>query len=52
MRAEERADEQIRIARELLDILLQGVQGLLLTFHVAAEKVPSEHESKKALRGH
>jgi signal transduction histidine kinase/ligand-binding sensor domain-containing protein len=49
MRAEERADERIRIARELHDTLLQGVQGLLLTFHVAAEKVPVDHESKKTL---
>jgi hypothetical protein len=49
MRAEERADERIRIARELHDTLLQGVQGLLLSFHVAAEKVPIDHESKPAL---
>ena len=49
IRAEERADERIRIARELHDTLLQGVQGLLLTFHVAAEKVPTDHESTKTL---
>jgi signal transduction histidine kinase len=49
IRAEERADERIRIARELHDTLLQGIQGLLLTFHVAAEKVPADHVSKKAL---
>jgi len=49
MRAEERADERVRIARELHDTLLQGVQGLLLSFHVAAEKVPADHLSKKAL---
>jgi signal transduction histidine kinase/ligand-binding sensor domain-containing protein len=49
IRAEERADERVRIARELHDTLLQGVQGLLLSFHVAAEKVPSDHESKRAL---
>jgi signal transduction histidine kinase/ligand-binding sensor domain-containing protein len=49
IRAEERADERIRIARELHDTLLQGIQGLLLTFHVAAEKVPADHMSKKAL---
>jgi signal transduction histidine kinase len=49
VRAEERAEERIRIARELHDTLLQGVQGLLLTFHVAAEKVPYGHESKSAL---
>ena len=48
-RAEERADERIRIARELHDTLLQGIQGLLLTFHVAAQKVPADHESKPAL---
>jgi ligand-binding sensor domain-containing protein len=48
-RAEERADERIRIARELHDTLLQGVQGLLLSFHVAADKVPADHESKQAL---
>jgi signal transduction histidine kinase len=47
--AEERADERIRIARELHDTLLQGVQGLLLSFHVAAQKVPAGHESKEAL---
>jgi signal transduction histidine kinase len=47
--AEGRADERVRIARELHDTLLQGVQGLLLTFHVAAQKVPPDHESKRAL---
>jgi signal transduction histidine kinase len=47
--AEARADERIRIARELHDTLLQGVQGLLLSFHVAAGKVPADHESKAAL---
>jgi signal transduction histidine kinase/streptogramin lyase len=49
MRAEERATERIRIARELHDTLLQSVQGLLLSFHVAAEKVPDSHDSKQAL---
>lgn len=49
IRAEERANERIQIARDLHDTLLQGVQGLLLSFHVAAEKVPPDHESKKAL---
>jgi signal transduction histidine kinase/ligand-binding sensor domain-containing protein len=48
-RAEERADERVRIARELHDTLLQGIQGLLLTFHVAAEKVPADHVSRIAL---
>jgi signal transduction histidine kinase len=49
IRAEERADERIRIARELHDTLLQGVQGLLLNFHVAAQKVAADHESKETL---
>jgi signal transduction histidine kinase len=49
IRAEERADERIRIARELHDTLLQGVQGLLLSFHVADQRVPADHESKRAL---
>ena len=48
-RAEERADERISIARDLHDTLLQGVQGLLLTFHTAAERVPEGHESKVVL---
>jgi signal transduction histidine kinase len=49
VRAEERAEERIRIARDLHDTLLQGIQGLLLTFHVAAQKVPPDHESRSAL---
>jgi signal transduction histidine kinase/ligand-binding sensor domain-containing protein len=49
IREEGRADERVRIARELHDTLLQGIQGLLLGFHVAAGKVPADHESKKAL---
>jgi len=36
-RTETRADERIRIARDLRDTLLQGVQGLLLNVHVAAQ---------------
>jgi signal transduction histidine kinase len=48
-RVEERADERIRIARELHDTLLQGIQGLLLTFHVAAQKTSPDEESKLML---
>jgi signal transduction histidine kinase len=39
-RADERADERVRIAQDLHDTLLQGVQGLMLSFHVVAQKVP------------
>jgi signal transduction histidine kinase len=49
LRAEERANERMRIARELHDTLLQGIQGLLLSFHAAATKVPPESESRRAL---
>jgi hypothetical protein len=49
VRAEKHAEERIRDARECYDILLQEIQGLLLSFHAAAQKVPPEHESRKAL---
>ncbi len=40
LRLEERLDERERIARELHDTLLQGTQGLVLGFQVAAAKLP------------
>jgi signal transduction histidine kinase len=49
MRAEERAEERVRIARELHDTLLQGFQGLLMSFHAATQKIPATHESRLAL---
>jgi signal transduction histidine kinase len=39
-RLEERHGERERIARELHDTLLQGIQGLMLRFHVAASHLP------------
>jgi hypothetical protein len=48
-RSEKEAAERIRNARECYDILLQEIQGLLLSFHAAAQKVPPDHESRKAL---
>jgi signal transduction histidine kinase len=41
-RSEERAQERVRIARDLHDTLLQGVQGLVLRFHFATERLPAE----------
>jgi len=49
IRAVERAYERVRIARELHDTVLQGVQGLMLTFHAAAQKLPPDAESRSAL---
>jgi len=48
-RAEERANERIRIARDLHDTLLQGFQGLMLSFHVAAQTVPGESPARRML---
>jgi signal transduction histidine kinase/ligand-binding sensor domain-containing protein len=41
IRAAERTHERERIARELHDTLLQGIQALMLRFHVAAQSVES-----------
>jgi signal transduction histidine kinase len=41
-RAEERADERIRIARELHDTLLQSFQGLMLRFQSARQLLPAQ----------
>jgi signal transduction histidine kinase len=48
-RAEERADERVRIARDIHDTLLQAIQGLLLTVHVAAQKIAPDSESRSLL---
>jgi signal transduction histidine kinase/ligand-binding sensor domain-containing protein len=50
-RAEERADERVRIARDLHDTLLQGVQGLMLRFNVVAESLPRESKTRAMLDG-
>jgi signal transduction histidine kinase len=48
-RAEERADERIRISRDLHDTLLQGIQGPLPTVHVAAQKASWGENSTELL---
>jgi signal transduction histidine kinase/ligand-binding sensor domain-containing protein len=48
-RAEERANERIRIARDLHDTLLQGFQGLMLSFHVAVQAVPKDTRARELL---
>jgi len=49
VRAEVRADERVRIARDLHDTLLQGVQGLTLHFHVAAQALPDGSRTREAM---
>jgi signal transduction histidine kinase len=49
IRAEERGEERVRIARDLHDTLLQSVHGLLLHFQVAAQQLPSDGKARKAL---
>ena len=48
-RSEERANERVQIARDLHDTLLQGIQGLMLRFHFAAQKVPEGGEVREML---
>lgn len=45
-RLAERQGERVRIARELHDTLLQGVQGLLVRFQVAANAIPADQPAK------
>jgi signal transduction histidine kinase len=50
-RAEERAEERVHMARDLHDTLLQGFQGLMLRFHVAAMRLPEESDTRDELEG-
>ena len=46
-----RLSERERIARELHDTLLQGIQGLLLKFHALANTLPGESSPRQTLDG-
>ncbi|MGO4780548.1 histidine kinase, partial [Lysobacter sp. 2RAB21] len=46
---EDRIAERERIARELHDTLLQGVQGLILRFQAVADRIPNEDKSRAQL---
>ena len=48
-RLEERTEERERIARELHDTLLQGVQGLILRFQAVADRIAPDDTSKSQL---
>lgn len=46
-----RTSERERIARELHDTFLQGIQGLLLRFSTAARSIPADSQARKAIDG-
>ncbi len=48
-RMEERLEERERIARDLHDTLLQGVQGLILKFHAISRQIPADTPAHNAL---
>jgi len=48
-RAEARADERVRIARDLHDTLLQAVQGLTLSFGSVSKKLPEGSPDRYSL---
>lgn len=47
----ERVAERENIARDLHDTFLQGIQGLILSFHTATALVPPDQPSRKMLEG-
>jgi signal transduction histidine kinase len=48
-RLKERAEERLRIARELHDTLLQSIHGLMLRFHFATEGLPESEPARGPL---
>ena len=48
-RLEERVEERERIARELHDTLLQGVQGLILKFQAVTEEIPHDSPARQMM---
>lgn len=48
-RLQERLTERDRIARELHDTLLQGVQGLILRFQAITDSIPSREPAREAM---
>lgn len=51
LRLEARSHERERIARELHDTLLQGIQGLILQLHLVADDLPIEDENRRRMEG-
>jgi signal transduction histidine kinase/ligand-binding sensor domain-containing protein len=48
-RLEARLAERERIARELHDTLLQGIQGLILRFQAATDRIPSNEPARELM---
>jgi signal transduction histidine kinase/ligand-binding sensor domain-containing protein len=48
-RMEERLGERERIARELHDTLLQGIQGVVLRFQAVAERIPASEPARRMI---
>lgn len=48
-RSEERLLERERIARDLHDTFLQGVQGLMLRFQTATERIPASEPARRLM---
>ncbi|MGC2499931.1 MAG: two-component regulator propeller domain-containing protein [Acidobacteriaceae bacterium] len=48
-RLRERLAERERIARELHDTLLQGIQALVLRFQAATNRIPPDHPARRAM---
>jgi signal transduction histidine kinase/ligand-binding sensor domain-containing protein len=48
-RLEARLAERERIARDLHDTLLQGMQGLIWRFHAAAQRIPQNEGARKMM---
>jgi ligand-binding sensor domain-containing protein/signal transduction histidine kinase len=48
-RMQERLGERERIARELHDTLLQGIQGLILRFQAAAVRIPNSEPARQLM---
>jgi signal transduction histidine kinase len=46
---EERLAERERNAREMHDTLLQGIQGLILRFQAAAERIPKREPAREMM---
>ncbi|WP_160115039.1 sensor histidine kinase [Bryocella elongata] len=50
LKMQERANERLRISRELHDTLLQSIHGLMLRFHFATNELPPDEPAREPLQ--